>query len=225
MGLVITVSGAVGGIGTSTFAWALAQQPAEPGWLPVLIDAQPDGAPLDLTGGAEQIPGIRWSQVRIRSTDIAAETIVSSLPTHHGVAVLSADAGATADPIALGHLVEVLRSGDHVVVLDLPARHALREAMQPKIDVMLLPPTMGGIVAAFRSMRPATQFVVVDIGRGDLLPDQLAEQLGRPPLGVVRWQRAVAASSIAGTRIPAGTDVMRLAAGILGTDGHVLRTA
>lgn len=219
MGIVITVSGAVGGIGASTFAYALALQAGselQPGHAAVLIDAQSDGAPLDVVVGAEAVPGIRWSQVQIRSADISSDTILSALPTHHGVAVLSADRDAHVDAVALGYLVEVLRNEAYAVVLDIPARHPLRQSLCPDIDLLLLPPTMCGIVAAHVAMREATQLVHVDIGRTDVTERLLAEYLGRAPVGPVRWQRSVTAGAVAGGSLPRASEVMRLAAQILG---------
>ena len=219
MGMVISVSGAVGGIGTSTFAYALALQ-ADPvlqsGCRAVLVDAQSDGAPLDLLVGAEAAPGIRWSQVRIRTTDIAADTILAALPQHRGVAVLSSDRDAAVDAAALGHVVSVLREENCVLVLDLPARDPLRESLRPDIDVLLLPPTMCGIVAAHVAMRESTVPVLVEVGSADVSAQMVAEYLAVQPLGVVRWQRSVRAGFVAGGSLPGTTDVMRIAALILG---------
>jgi len=227
MGMVVTVAGAVGGIGTSTFAYAVALQVGsalQVGHKPVLIDAQPDGVPLDLVVGAEQVPGIRWSQVRIRSADISADTILSALPTHRGVAVLSADREATADAVALGHVVQVLRDEQCVVILDIPARHPLRASLRPEVDVLLLPPTLGGIVAAHAALREGTQLVLVDIGRADVTAPMVGEYLAYSPVGVVRWQRSVTAWAAAGGNLSRSSDVMRVAARIMGVDGG-LRTA
>lgn len=222
MGILITVSGAVGGIGTSTFAWAIAQQVAHlmPSHTSVLIDAQASGPPLDLIAGAERVAGIRWSQVRVRSADIAHETVLAALPVHCGVSLLSSDEDATADGVALDHLVGVLRSESCVVVLDISARDARRESLAPEIDLLLVPPTMGGIVSAHRSLRPDTRVVLVETGHADVVLNQVAEYLARPELGSVRWQRAVIAGERSGAGTPRSTDVMKLAASVLEVHGH-----
>ena len=218
MSMVVAVSGSVGGIGASTFAWALAQQltlaDGEAQHV-CLIDVQPDGAPLDLIVGCEQTPGIRWSQVRIRSTDIAANVILQALPAHHGVAVLSADSGATADPVALGHLVAALRRDGCRVVLDIGARDAVLPTLQPDVEVLLLPPTLPGIVAAHAVLRRGAELIVVDTGNADVTPEMVATQLGRAPRASIRWQRSVRDAAVSAAPFPATSDVMRAAAEVL----------
>lgn len=213
MGVVVTVSGSVGGIGTSTFAFAIALQ-AGPGT--VLIDAQPDGVPLDVLIGAENAVGTRWSQVSIRSSDIAAEAVSAALPEHHGIRVLSADRDGLPDALAVGYLVTVLRAEVGVIVVDVPARHPLRHSLRPDIDVLLLPPTLPGIVAATHALLPETRACVVDLGFADVPVPRVGEYVDRSVVGTIRWQRAVSAAATAGSPLPVGCDVMRLAARVLG---------
>lgn len=209
MGIVVTVSGTVGGIGTSTFAIAMAASAAVPC---VLLDGQSHGAPLDLLLGAEQVPGIRWSQVQVRSANIAAETIRDGLVVHHGLHLLSADAVAVAESAALMHLVQALRASDGTVVVDLPRRHPARAALRPELDVLLLPPTMSGIVAAAGSIHDGTRLVLVATGRADVTREQCERFLGSPVLGPVRWQQAIGVAATAGALPPVATDVARTAA-------------
>jgi hypothetical protein len=211
MGVVATVAGAVGGIGTSTFAIAIAAQAPSPC---VLIDGQSGGVPIDLLLGAEQEPGIRWSQVQVRSSNIAADTIRAGLVARHGLFVLSADAAATSDPTALAHLVGALRAGEGSVVIDLPRRHPARAALEPELDLLLVPPTMFGVVAAGGSLHEATRLLLVETGRADVSRDQCEHFLGRRIGGVLRWQSALTAAATSGVLPPAGTDVMRVAAGL-----------
>ena len=213
MGVVVTVCGSVGGIGTSTLAFALALQ-AGPGT--VLIDGQSDGVPLDVLIGAEASPGIRWSQVRIRTSDIAAETIRASLPDCHGLRVLSADRDAAADPTAVGHVVEVLRTEDGVVVIDVPSRSSLRQTLVPDVDALLLPPTLPGIVAARHVVLPTTRVAVVNTGSADVQSSRIGHYLDRDVVGTMRWQRAVSVAATSALPLPATTDVMRIAAEMLG---------
>lgn len=212
MGAVVTVSGAVGGIGASTFAYGLALQFAAG---VVLIDAQPDGVPLDCLIGAEACAGTRWSQVRIRTSDISAQAIRAALPQHQGVHVLSADAESTADALAVPHLVTALRQAGSSVVLDLSARDKLRETLPMDVDVMLLPATLPGIVAARGLLRSSTQLVLVEDGRAEVLPAMVSDYLECELAGVVRWQRGVSSAATAGVKPPAATDVMRVAALLL----------
>lgn len=217
MGVVVTVSGSVGGIGTSTFAFAVALQAGSGA---VLIDAQSDGVPLDVLIGAENAVGTRWSQVRIRSSDIAADTVSAALPEHHGIRVLSADRDGLPDAVAVGHLVTVLRAEADVIVVDVPARHPMRQSLRPDVDLLLLPPTLPGIVAATHALLPGTRACVVDLGFADIPLSRVGEYLDHPVAGTIRWQRAVSVAATAGDPLPLGCDVMRLAARVLsgGTD-------
>lgn len=207
MGIVVTVSGAVGGIGTSTFAYALALHSPSSA---VLIDVQPDGVPLDVLIGSEDVPGTRWSQVRVQSDAIAADAILTALPEFHGVRILSADADATADPRAVGILVEVLRGHVDLVVLDIPSRHPLIDALNADTEVLLAPPTLLGVCAVLAS-RSAAQLVVTDTGHAGFRPARMHEYLDSDIAGVVRWERAVHAAAAACTTPPTSTDVMRVA--------------
>ena len=116
MGRVITVSGAVGGVGTSTVAYALAQAVETPC---LLIDAQPDGTPLDVAVGIESQRGARWSQVRIQSDSLDAESVLAALPSRENMHVLAADGESTADARAMVLLTTVMR-GPCDVVIDVP---------------------------------------------------------------------------------------------------------
>ena len=208
MGQVITVSGAVGGIGTSTFAYAMALQS---GSSTVLIDAQPSGAPIDLLLGMEREPGTRWSQVRVQSDAISADAVLSALPQRDGVHVLSADADAVADPRAAVHLVRALRTQCDLVVIDLPARHALHEVDLADVRVLLVPPTVLGVGAVLASAVP-THLIIVDTGNGDFAAAHIAQYLPHATPRTIRWQHAIGAAGRACTPPPDHTDAMRIAA-------------
>lgn len=212
MGPVVTVSGSVGGIGASTFAFALALQA---GLGAVLIDGC-QGLPLDLLIGAEARAGARWGQVRIRTADIEPDTVRAALPEHLGVRVLSTEAAAVPDAIAITHLVQALAKAPGAVVVDLPARDPLRSSLQPDLDVLLLPPTVHGVAAARMSVRSATNPVVVRTGAADVAEEAIAGFIGVPIGHVVRWQRSVALAATAGAPPPAQSDVMMVAARLLG---------
>lgn len=208
----MTVSGAVGGIGTSTVAYALSLA-AGPG--SILIDAAPVGVPIDILIGAEGRAGARWSQVRVRSGEIGADVITAGLPEHLGLRVLSADAGAVADSAALAYIVHSLRHASTAVVVDLPARHPGREALRPDLDLLLLPATLPGIAAARIGALPSTGLVVVDTGRADVQHETVGDYVGRPVLGRVRWQRSITSAALAGVALPDASDVMQLATKLL----------
>ena len=212
--MVVSVSGAVGGIGTSTFAFALS---LAAGAGSVLIDGSPTGVPLDILIGAERSPGTRWGHVRVRSDDIAPGAIVAALPEHLGVRVLASDATASADPLALGHVVAALRTASGAVFLDLPSRGPLRSTLRPDLELLLVPPTLHGIAAARLAAGPLTQVVLVETGRADVAASMMPEYVGCAVLGTVRWQRAITLASVAGAALPQHTDAMQLAKRILET--------
>ena len=209
MGYVVTVSGAVGGIGASTFAFALALQPAGPR---VLVDAQPDGVPLDVLLGAEAVPGARWSGVRLTSPDISVDTVLEALPSVHGVHLLSSDRDAVADAGATTLLVAALRTDCDLVVIDTPLRAPVVDTLQPDLRILLMPPTVAGLGAALLTSSADLGIVAVDIGNPSLPIGRLHEYLEHPVVGSVRWQRAVTAAAEAGVAPPPASDVMRLAA-------------
>ena len=213
MGSVVSVSGAVGGIGTSTFAFALALQPSGTS---VLIDGQPDGVPLDVAIGLETEPGARWGSVRLGSADIAVPTVLDALPQAHGVHVLSADREAAVDLAALPLLVEALRDACELVVLDVPIRTAELASLRPDLRLLLVPPTLQGLGAALVASRMDHAVIAVDTGHRGLPIGMLHQYLEHPVAGSVRWQRAITDAAAACLPPPAGTDVMRLAGLIWG---------
>ncbi len=208
MGRVATISGAVGGIGTSTLAYVLALQCAGGS---ALIDAQPDGAALDVLLGSESAAGARWSQVRVQSDAIDGEVVLQALPEHAGVRVLSSDRHGNADPQALRFIVEALRGSCDLVVIDIPARHPALPDLRPDLRVMALPATITGLSAALAA--PATDlFVIVDIGHADFPVGSAADYLNAEVLGPLRWQRAVVMAAAQCQPPPGSTDVVKLAA-------------
>lgn len=212
----MSVTGSVGGIGASTFAFALALQA---GAGSVLIDGC-SGLPLDLLIGAEARAGARWSQVRVRSGDLEPSVIRAALPEHHGVRVLATDADAVPDPTAIAHLVSVLQRDQGVVVVDLPPRDPLRTVLPTDVDVLLVPPTVHGVAAARLAARPGSKAVLVRCG-GDEVPERsIGDYIGVPVRHAVRWQRSITQAARAGEVLPAHADVMTVAAAILAEAGH-----
>ena len=206
MGLVVTVSGAVGGIGTSTFAYALAlQQPAAT----VLIDAQPNGTPIDLLIGAERETGTRWRQVHV-TTEIDSATVLAALPKWQSVHVLSSDREATANMSALGHLVAALRE-EHMIVLDIDARNPIVETVQPDLRVLLVPTTIYGLAAALASVSLGSVVVVVESSLADFTEADLRRYLPQASVAGFRHERGVWQSLRNATPPSMNTSVMNAA--------------
>ena len=208
MGVVITISGAVGGIGTSTLAYAVARQ--RPGGA-LLVDAQLSGAPLDLLTGIETEPGTRWHQIHVSSAAIEAGTIFSALPAAGGAAVLSASRLGVVQPIALTHLVEATRSVCDLVVVDIDLRSPVIDLLQPDLRVVTLPATILGIGAAVGTVAASCELVVMRSMYEDFLPTTLTQYVPHPVLGVVEHERAVWQSLRARQAPPDRSSVMQVA--------------
>lgn len=206
MGHVVLVSGAVGGVGASTLAYALAQHTRG-----VLVDMQADGVPLDILVGAEAVPGTRWSQVRVSTADIAPDSILAALPVFNGVSLLSSDFVATGDAAALVHVVEALRGSGTFVVIDLPLRHGVRHVLNADAEILLTPPTVPALVVAAATSARDLHLVVADRGPADIDHRVISRYLNHHVMGTVRWQRGVALAMSSGSPIPDSTDVMRIA--------------
>lgn len=149
----ISVVGAVGGAGASTFAGALAR--CAPG--PVtLIDADPASGGLDLLLGLEDVPGARWPDLMLGESSagvVDAGDLRSALPaTPDQVAVLSAARSTLADPFTVGpsHLATVLSSLSAVpgvVVVDLAAGATVPDC---DLAVVMVPTEVRSASAAAR---------------------------------------------------------------------------
>lgn len=216
MGSVIAVSGAVGGIGTSTLAYALALRVASRA---VLIDAQSSGVPIDLLIGGESEPGTRWHQIHLASAEIDSETVRNALPQWNGVRFLSANRFGTAHMPALTHLVTALRSDLDYIVVDVDGRSSLLDALQPDVHVLVVPNTIYGLGAAVPSIRDNTALVVVRSHLEDFRAEEIGGYLSQPVFGVLEHERSVWMSLRMRAALPAHARVMQVAERI------ILRTA
>lgn len=212
MGSVIAVSGAVGGVGTSTLAYAIALQGAPSA---VLIDAQSSGTPLELLIGGESAPGTRWHQIQISTSAIDSETIMSALPEWNGVRFLSASRSGTVHQPALTHLVSSLRGSVEHIVIDVPARSALLDALQPDVHIMVIPNTIYGLGAAVGSLREDTKLAVVRSQLEDFRAYEITQYVAQTSLGVLEHERSVWMALRARAALPTNSSVMRLAAQVV----------
>ena len=131
---VIAVIGACGGVGTSTFAAALARSAVRTGNAgATVVDGTDGSGGLDLLLGIESSPGARWPDLKIArdgegSADIGAAELRAALPaTADGITVLSAAraSGAVADSFrleesALSAVTKSLATAPGFTVVDLP---------------------------------------------------------------------------------------------------------
>jgi MinD-like ATPase involved in chromosome partitioning or flagellar assembly len=88
-GQVLVVVGASGGVGASALATAVALRASRAGVDVVLVDGCPLGGGLDIVLGAEQEPGVRWSDLHRLVGSADGRALLSRLPSSDGVPVLS----------------------------------------------------------------------------------------------------------------------------------------
>ena len=181
VGPTIAVLGCCGGVGASTFAAVLA-------WVAggVLVDLDPVAGGVDVLLGIEQVPGARWSGLRLGGGHLDPELLATGLPRWRGVRVLAADTGPAEEAVGAvcGAASELAP-----VTLDAPRLPCpLREAALVAADVVLVfgrctVPALAGLRALLADLdRPGVGLV---LRRGEVpLADARAE-LAAPVLAAV----------------------------------------
>lgn len=187
--LVISVTGASGGLGCSTLVLALAVVAAKEGSRVAAVDLEPDGGGLDLLCGAETQPGVRWDDL----ANARGELGELSLPTTDGVGVLAQSrSGPTPDERAVKAVLGALARSCEVLVLD---TGRTPPPVDPDRTLLLVGGEARSVAAAHRLAERrgvSPDAVVVRRGAGRALPAQLvAQSLGLVSLGVIREDRAV----------------------------------
>ncbi|MFA7323795.1 MAG: septum site-determining protein Ssd [Candidatus Nanopelagicales bacterium] len=89
-GRLLGIAGACGGAGASSLAVGLAAALVDSGKHVLLIDGDMSGGGIDLLLGAEASPGARWPALAQTSGRVSEQTLLPSLPTPHGIALVSA---------------------------------------------------------------------------------------------------------------------------------------
>jgi Mrp family chromosome partitioning ATPase len=179
--LVIGVVGGSGGLGSSTFAAAIASAGAPS----VLVDLDPVGGGIDVLLDIEGLPGARWSQMQLDGGYLDPVLLRDGLPRWQSVAVLAADAGP-ASPAAVAQVVAAAAEIGPVV-LDLPrAPSRVRAAVTCTFTVLLAEAQVRELAAAravLASLGDGPTGVV--LRRGAVPVDDAAARLGVPLLGVL----------------------------------------
>lgn len=194
---VVAMVGGRGGAGATVLAVGLAVMAARTGRLVTLADLDPLGGGVDLALGAEDLPGLRWGDLAATSGRLSGAALRDSLPSAHGVAVLSF--GRTCPPevpvSAVRSVLTAARRMGGLVVIDLPrqlgpaAVEALRLA---DVTLLVVPPEVRAVAAAVRLcavLRAAAQDIRLVVRRpstGGLAGVQIATTLRLPLAGEVR---------------------------------------
>lgn len=198
-GRVVAVVGGRGGAGASVLAVAVAACARTRGTRVLLVDCDPLGGGLDLLAGAEEIEGLRWSDLALGGGGggrVAATSLHDALPSPDGLlTVLACDrAGSGPDPDAAVAVVEAGRRAGEVVVCDLP-RHPTDTALAvvdvADLVVVVVPTEVRAVAAAARVLEPlaergaAPRLVVRGPAPGGLDAEDVANALGLDVLAAV----------------------------------------
>lgn len=118
---IIGVTGAGGGVGTSTFVAALAVRAACSGHRVACIDLRPYGGGLDLVLGADHERGLRWPDLAHATADLDGAALLAELPSVSGVPVVSFDRAGPPelDTEALDAVVGAVVGHVDLILLDL----------------------------------------------------------------------------------------------------------
>ncbi len=200
---LVTVVGAVGGAGASTFATLLGLAGAGRGLEPLVVDADPDGGGIDLALGAERADGARWQDLDPAGGPWGAAALRQALPTSGGTSFLTWARDRPAGEVpSLRDVVSTAVRGFDLVVVDLP-RHRVgpeTETLGVSVLTVLVTPDDVRSVAAARRVagdleHAVTDLVVVAVRRGPGVGRAgVGEVLRRPVTGIIRPSRRVRAA-------------------------------
>lgn len=203
---VIAVLAGRGGAGATVLAAALAVTAARAGSQPLLADLDPTGGGIDLTLGAEDVPGLRWNDLAATSGRVSALALREALPRTHGIAVLSfgRDCPAEVSSDAVRSVISAGRRMGGPVVLDLP-RHATparTAALQLTDTALLVVPAELRAVAAAARVAAAVSSGVADVrvvvrrsgagGAGGIAAEEVAGALCLRLAGELRTEPGLA---------------------------------
>lgn len=200
-GQLLAVVGAVGGVGSSTCAAALAVTAAADGLRTMLVDGDLRGGGLDLLLGAEHLDGWRWPQLAHATGHVG--DLSGQLPYVDGVDLLTGvrgglvqgglvQGGHPATPIEIGaeQLATVLRSttrSHDLTIVDLPrwlSPEVLETARRAELTLLVVRADLRGLAAAreVAAWLPSAGTQVLLRGRrvAGMSPDLVEESLGLP---------------------------------------------
>ncbi|GAA1824693.1 septum site-determining protein Ssd [Microlunatus capsulatus] len=204
-GRLLALTGASGGVGTSTAAAALALVAARDGTRAALVDLDERGGGLDLLLGAEQHEGWRWP--RLSGARGFLGDLHGQLPVVEGVDVLATarlpDSGAPLTGEAVGAVLLSLLRSHALVVVDLPreATAGAAEVLRRAEEVLLVVRAdVRGVAAGREAARllvpscAAVRVLTRHARRSGLAGAAAAEALGLGSAGVLPHDPAALAA-------------------------------
>ena len=207
---MLGVVGGSGGVGASTFAAVLAAVTGRA----MLVDLDVVGGGIDVLLGIEDVPGARWSGLRVGGGRLDPALLADGLPRWGPVPVLAADtAPDSADAVA-----QVLAAAMEVgpVVVDLgrgPTAQRDAAVTRCALVVLLAAAQVRGLIAAravAASLSGAPTGLV--LRRGSVPPDQAAPMTATELIGIMP-SRAVSRECVLDARRPPRA-LARTAAGV-----------
>ena len=120
----LVVTGASGGLGSSTLAAALAGAWSKRA--PLLVDLDLTGGGIDVTCGIDHVEGLRWPDLKAVRGVVDPDLLVRSLPASRGCAVLSAGASRVEPALgpppreAIDDVLETVARASTPLIVDLP---------------------------------------------------------------------------------------------------------
>ncbi|WP_295698810.1 hypothetical protein [Lapillicoccus sp.] len=214
---LLTVTGASGGLGASVLSVGVAVRAAAAGVRVAAVDLDPFGGGLDVTFGAEQTVGLRWSDLSGLDGAADGSALWDALPETEGARVLSHSREVVHQPVAfdrVGPVVAALRAACDLVVVDLPLRgDGAQEIVAVADTVVVLAGARLRQVAALTVVAPWLRAAVCTGGDlvvclrsvrdDDDVRGVVTTQLGLPVLGVLADDRGLDGDLVHG--IPPGT--------------------
>ena len=157
-GEVLSVVGARGGAGASSFAAALATTSVANGLQTSAVDLDPLGPGLGLMLGANGTEGLHWSDVGRTRGRVPSGALTTGLPNVNGVAVLGwgPTVSETPWPGSAGAAIDAMRRASDLVVVDLarsPSDLAGEALSRTRAVLLVVPRDIRAIAAASRLLR------------------------------------------------------------------------
>lgn len=180
---MIGVVGGSGGVGASTFAAVLAT--AGDG---VLVDLDMQAGGIDVLLGAEDVPGPRWSGLRLGGGGLSSGALAEGLPRWRAVPFVAADVEPS---VASIEQLLTVASELGLVTLDLGrAAHPARAVALQRCDlvVVVTRADVSGVTAArsiVRGVGSVPGGVIVRSRRGSPGAERVAELIGWPLIGTL----------------------------------------
>lgn len=201
-GAVVGVIGGRGGAGATVLSVALASTAADAGAAVLLVDADPWGAGVDVTLGAEDLSGLRWPDLASASGRVRGAVLRSALPMVDGMSVLSwnRELAVEVPAEAMAAVLDGGRRSCDLVVLDLPRRvdDSTRAALDRCDRLFVLVPadvraaaSAARVVAAVGPLVADVRLVVRGPAPTGLSAEVIAKALDLPLAGELRAERGL----------------------------------